>query len=50
VIVRELPDGKDPVGDPAGQDTVNWVIGLDGVRPFRVDRAANPPRVRILIG
>jgi hypothetical protein len=46
VIVRELPDGKDPFG----QETVNWVIGLDSVRPFRVDRAANPPRVRILIG
>jgi hypothetical protein len=46
VIVRELPDGK----DPAGQDTVHWVIGLDSVRPFRVDRAANPPRVMILIG
>ena len=46
VIVRELPDGK----DAAGQETVNWVIGLDSVRPFRVDRAANPPRVRILIG
>lgn len=46
VIVRELPDAK----DPAGQDTVNWVIGLDSVRPFRVDRAENPPRVMILIG
>jgi hypothetical protein len=46
VIVRELPDGKDFVG----QDTVNWVIGLDSVRPFRVDRAENPPRVMILIG
>jgi len=46
VIVRELPDGK----DAAGQDTVNWVIGLDSLRPFRVDRAANPPRVMILIG
>lgn len=46
VIVRELPDGKDAVG----QETVNWVIGLDSVRPFRVDRAANPPRVTILIG
>lgn len=46
VIVRELPDGK----DPAGQDTVNWVIGLDSLRPFRVDRADNPPRVTILIG
>ena len=46
VIVRELPDGK----DAAGQDTVNWVIGLDSLRPFRVDRADNPPRVTILIG
>jgi hypothetical protein len=46
VIVRELPDGKDPAGAP----TVNWVIGLDSVRPFRVDRAENPPRVTILIG
>jgi len=46
VIVRELPDGK----DAAGQDTVNWVIGLDSPRPFRVDRAGNPPRVTILIG
>jgi hypothetical protein len=46
VIVRELPDAK----DPAGQDTVNWVIGLDSARPFRVDRAEDPPRVTILIG
>jgi hypothetical protein len=46
MIVRELPDGK----DAAGQDTVNWVIGLDSLRPFRVDRAENPPRVTILIG
>jgi hypothetical protein len=46
VIVRELPDGK----DPAGQDSVNWAIGLDSVRPFRVDRVDNPPRVMILIG
>jgi hypothetical protein len=45
-IVRELPDGK----TADGQDTVNWVIGLDGQRPFRVDRAANPPRVMVLIG
>ena len=45
-IVRELPDGT----TADGQDTVNWVIGLDGVRPFRVDRAANPTRVMILIG
>jgi hypothetical protein len=40
-IVRELPDGK---------RTVNWVIGLDSVRPFRVDRAGNPPRVTVYIG
>lgn len=46
VIVRKLPDGK----DAADQDTVRWVIGLDSVRPFRVDRAANPPRVTVLIG
>jgi hypothetical protein len=46
VIVRELPDGK----DAADQETANWVIGLDSVRPFRVDRADNPPRVMILIG
>ena len=46
VIVRELPDSK----DAAGQDAVKWVIGLDSVRPFRVDRASNPPRVTILIG
>jgi hypothetical protein len=46
VIVRELPDGK----DAAGQGTVNWVIGLDSVRPFRVDRAEDPTRVMILIG
>lgn len=46
VIVRELPDGK----TPDGQDAVNWVIGLDSVRPFRVDRAENPTRVMILIG
>ena len=46
VIVRELPDGKDFIG----QDTVNWVIGLDSLRPFRVDRAENPTRVMILIG
>lgn len=40
-IVRKLPDGK---------NTVRWVIGLDGVRPFRVDRAADPPRVTVFIG
>ncbi len=40
-IVRELPDGR---------NTVRWVIGLDGVRPFRVDRAADPTRVTVLIG
>ena len=32
-IVRELPDT---------QDSVVWVIGLDSVRPFRVDRADGP--------
>jgi hypothetical protein len=46
VIVRELPDTK----TADGQDTVNWVIGLDSVRPFRVDRAENPPRIMVLIG
>jgi hypothetical protein len=40
-IVRQLPDGK---------NSVNWVIGLDSVRPFRVDRAENPTRVTVLIG
>lgn len=45
VIVRELPDTQ-----AFGQSSVNWVIGLDSERPFRVDRAANPPRVMILIG
>ena len=45
-IVRELPDAK----GADGQDTVNWVIGLDAMRPFRVDRASNPPRVIVLIG
>ena len=32
-IVRKLPDTA---------DTVVWVIGLDSVRPFRVDRAEDP--------
>jgi hypothetical protein len=40
-IVRELPDTA---------DSVMWVIGLDSVRPFRVDRAADPRRVTVLIG
>jgi hypothetical protein len=40
-IVRKLPDG---------QNTVVWVIGLDSVRPFRVDRAENPTRVTVDIG
>jgi hypothetical protein len=45
-IVRKLPDA---------QDTVVWVIGLDSVRPFRVDRSedARDPtivRVSVLIG
>jgi hypothetical protein len=46
VVVQELPDTK----DLKGQDTINWVIGLDSVRPFRVDRAENPTRITILIG
>jgi hypothetical protein len=45
-VVRKLPDGL----DAKGQGTVNWVIGLDSVRPFRVDRAALPARVTIFIG
>jgi hypothetical protein len=40
-IVRKLPDGP---------NTVVWVIGLDSVRPFRVDRAEDPPRVIVSIG
>jgi hypothetical protein len=40
-IVRKLPDG---------QNTVEWVIGLDSARPFRVDRAADPPRITVYIG
>jgi hypothetical protein len=40
-IVRELPDA---------QNTVVWVIGLDSLRPFRVDRAEDPKRVTVLIG
>jgi hypothetical protein len=40
-IVRELPDTK---------NAVVWVIGLDSVRPFRVDRASDPRRVTVLIG
>lgn len=50
-IVRELPDGK----DLAGRESVDWVIGLDSVRPFRVDRFQDPTQpgtteVSILIG
>jgi hypothetical protein len=40
-IVRKLPDGA---------DTVQWVIGLDGRRPFIVDRATNPMRITVYIG
>jgi hypothetical protein len=29
---------------------VNWIIGLDSVRPFVVDRAQDPSRVNVLIG
>jgi hypothetical protein len=45
-IVRKLPDA---------QNTVVWVIGLDSVRPFRVDRSEDGRepgivRVSVLIG
>ena len=40
-IVRELPD--------TGTRSI-WVIGLDSVRPFRVDRAEDPTGVTVLIG
>ncbi|MFI5053628.1 MAG: hypothetical protein ACHQDE_04645 [Acidimicrobiia bacterium] len=40
-IVRKLPDGS---------NTVEWVIGLDGRRPFLVDRAENPARITVYIG
>jgi hypothetical protein len=45
-VVQKLDDGP---------DTVNWVIGLDSVRPFRVDRSQDlvlpgVVRVSILIG
>ena len=33
-----------------GDGTVNWVIGLDSVRPFVVDRAVEPVRISVLIG
>ena len=33
-----------------GDGTVNWVIGLDSVRPFLVDRAVGPVRISVLIG
>jgi hypothetical protein len=33
-----------------GDGTVNWIIGLDGVRPFVVDRAEDPIRISVLIG
>ncbi len=33
-----------------GDGTVNWIIGLDSVRPFVVDRAQNPSRISVLIG
>jgi hypothetical protein len=41
VIVRKLPDGD---------NTVQWVIGLDEVRPFVVDRAPDPSRIAVSIG
>ena len=33
-----------------GDGTVRWVIGLDSVRPFVVDRAIDPVRVSVLVG
>jgi hypothetical protein len=30
--------------------SVQWVIGLDGTRPFLVDSTMNPPRVSVYIG
>ena len=40
-IVRKLADGE---------NTVNWIIGLDGVRPFIVDAAEYPTRITVYIG
>ncbi len=40
-IVRKLPDGN---------NTVSWVIGLDAVRPFIVDRAKDPTTITVYIG
>jgi hypothetical protein len=40
-IVQKVPDGL---------GTVEWVIGLDSVRPFVVDSAMSPPRVSVYIG
>jgi hypothetical protein len=40
-IVQKLPDVF---------GTVQWVIGLDGERPFLVDSAAGPARVSVYIG
>lgn len=45
-IVRKLPDGQ----DVDGKGTVQWVIGLDSVRPFVVDSTINPTRVSVYIG
>ena len=33
-----------------GDGTVRWVIGLDTVRPFVVDRAVDPVRISVYIG
>jgi hypothetical protein len=41
MIVRKLPDTA---------HSVRWVIGLDGTRPFLVDRAAEPTRITVYIG
>jgi hypothetical protein len=40
-VVRRLQDGP---------DSVQWVIGLDGKRPFLVDAARDPTRITIWIG
>ncbi len=40
-IVRKLADAE---------NTVMWVIGLDGVRPFVVDAAEYPTRITVYIG
>jgi hypothetical protein len=45
-IVRKMPDGQ----GADGKDTVQWVIGLDSVRPFLVDSTINPTRISVYVG